>query len=71
LWGDTDPSQPEFLRGLMTFVQQPIADRLFIDALLADRPVERSFHDGLAAQRVMGATIQSHVDGRWVDVPLL
>jgi predicted dehydrogenase len=55
----------------MTFVQQPIADRLFIDALLADRPVERSFHDGLAAQRVMGATIQSHVDGRWVDVPLL
>jgi predicted dehydrogenase len=55
----------------MTCVQQPIADRLFIDAILADQPVERNFHDGLAAQRVTGAALQSHVDGRWVDVPLL
>jgi predicted dehydrogenase len=67
LWGDVD--QTDFSQILDVFVKQPVGDRLFIDAILEDRPVTPSFYDGLKAQEVIDAAIESHQSGSWVSLP--
>ncbi|MBT4498839.1 MAG: Gfo/Idh/MocA family oxidoreductase [Gemmatimonadetes bacterium] len=50
------------------FTEQAAGDRLFIDAILKDRPVSPSFYDGLAVQKVIDAAIESHEKGIWVEL---
>jgi predicted dehydrogenase len=66
LWGEVNRSQPLMMQVLEAFVKQPIGDRLFIDAILEDRPVAPSFYDGLKAQEVIDGAIRSHERGEWV-----
>jgi predicted dehydrogenase len=64
LWGDVDPTDPSALFEI--FLRQSIGDRLFIDGIVDDRPVTPSFYDGLKAQEVIDAAIESHRSGNWV-----
>ena len=68
LWGDVDRS--DFLSSLFPglFLKQSIGDRLFIDAILEGRQVSPSFTDGMKAQEVMEAAIESHHNGTWVPL---
>ena len=63
-WGEADRGRP-----FQVFASQPVGDRLFIDAILHDRPVVPSFYDGLMAQAVIEAAFESHRTGAWVEVP--
>ena len=42
----------------------------FISAITERRAAVPSFYDGLNAQRVADAVLQSHPERRWVDTPL-
>jgi predicted dehydrogenase len=53
---------------LQVFVQQSVGDRLFIEAILEDRPVAPTFYDGMKAQMVIEAALQSHQTGCWTTV---
>jgi predicted dehydrogenase len=50
------------------FMRHSVGDRHFIDAILADRPPEPSFHDGAAVQAVIEAALRSQRRGGWVAV---
>jgi predicted dehydrogenase len=66
-WGDVDRS--DFLSSFLSvFRKQSVGDRLFIDAILEGRQGSPSFHDGLKAQEVMDAAIESHEQGVWVSL---
>lgn len=69
LWDDVDRS--DFLSALVPglFVKRSIGDQLFIDAILEGRRVSPSSYDGLKAQEVMDAAIESHQSGAWVSLP--
>lgn len=45
-----------------------IADRAFVDAIVAGRPASPGFYDGWRTQAVIDAAIASHETGRWVRV---
>jgi predicted dehydrogenase len=68
MWGDVDRSLRFITRFLKCFEEQSIGDRMFVDAILEDRPVAPSFYDGLKVQEVMDAAIESHESGRWVSL---
>jgi predicted dehydrogenase len=68
LWGDVDPDLPFGERFSQLLCQGSIGPRLFIDAIVADRPLSPSFHDGLKAQEVVDAAIASHERGAWITV---
>lgn len=68
LWGDVDKAAPFWTQFAEVFTRDPVGDRLFINAILEDRPVTPSFYDGLKAQKVMDAAITSHESGRWVEL---
>lgn len=61
LWGGSDPS--DFFG---VFLKAPAGPRLFIDAIAEGRPAEPSFYDGLRAQEVVDAALESHRSGRAV-----
>jgi len=42
----------------------------FISAIVEGRPAVPSFHDGLNAQLVADAVLESHARRIWVDTPL-
>ncbi len=63
-WGGVDQSKPREI-----FLYQSIGDRLFIDSILEDRPIQPSFYDGLKAQEVIDAALLSHETGRWITLP--
>lgn len=63
LWGNADRSN-----FLDTFIKQSVGTRLFIDAILEDRPVSPNFYDGLKVQEVVDAAIESHHSGRFVSL---
>jgi predicted dehydrogenase len=50
------------------FRTEAVGDRLFIDAILQDRPVSPDFYDGLRAQQVIDAAILSNREARWAAV---
>jgi predicted dehydrogenase len=66
LIGEVDTNTPFMSHLFELFAQQPIGPRLFIDSILAGRKVTPSFHDGLHAQLVIDAALQSHRCGRRV-----
>jgi predicted dehydrogenase len=45
------------------FATQPVGVRLFIDAVLEERPVSPNFYDGLKVQEVIDAALESHRSG--------
>jgi predicted dehydrogenase len=51
------------------FVKQSAGPRLFVDAILDDRPVSPNFYDGLKVQEVIDAALESHQSGTWVSLP--
>ena len=63
-----DESQPFINSFVPMFVQQPIGCRLFVDAILENKPIEPSFYEGWKAQQVIDAALASHDSGCWVDV---
>jgi predicted dehydrogenase len=42
----------------------------FISAIAERRPAVPSFYDGLNAQLVADAVLESHAERRWIDTPL-
>jgi predicted dehydrogenase len=68
LWGDVD--RADYFSSLFPalFLKQSIGDRLFIDAILEGRQGSPSFADGLKAQSVIDAAIESHQSGTWVSL---
>lgn len=50
------------------FRTESVGDRLFIDAILEDRPVTPSFYDGWRVQEVIDAALTSHHERRWVEI---
>jgi len=42
----------------------------FVSAIVEGRDAVPSFYDGLKAQIVADAVLQSHAERRWIDVPL-
>ena len=41
----------------------------FVSAIVEGRPAVPSFHDGLRAQQVADAVLQSYSERRWIDLP--
>jgi len=77
-WGEVDQSdqadrtKPYPDRLVELFAGQPVGARLFIDAIVDDRPAEPTFptvYEGLQAQVVIDAAIEAHRSGRWIEVP--
>ncbi|MBN1639734.1 MAG: Gfo/Idh/MocA family oxidoreductase [Anaerolineae bacterium] len=68
LWTGIDRSQPAMAQYAQLFLQQSVADRLFIDGIIAGRQVMPSFHDGLKVQRVIDAALASAQTGQWTSV---
>jgi predicted dehydrogenase len=50
------------------YIKQGVGPRLFIDAILDDRPVTPNFYDGLKVQEVVDAAIEAHRKGCWVSL---
>lgn len=61
LWGEVNPESP-----LDVLVKHPTGARLFIDAILDDRPLSPNFFDGFKVQEVIDAAIASDQQGKWV-----
>ncbi|PYV12822.1 MAG: gfo/Idh/MocA family oxidoreductase [Acidobacteria bacterium] len=43
----------------------------FVSAIVEKRPARPSFYDGLAAQLVADAVLESYAERRWIDVPFV
>ena len=69
IWGRADRNQPFIAQRRQIFTSQAVGDRLFIDAIVEDRPVVPNFYDGLVVQEVMDAAIESHERGTRIPVP--
>ena len=68
LWHDVDRGGPFFAQIFDVFTKQPVGNRLFIDAIIEDRPLDSTFYDGWKVQQVVDAAIASHEQGRWIAV---
>lgn len=68
LWFDADRTGWLIEQIIDLFKRQSVADRLFIDAILNDRPINSTFYDGWKAQQVIDAAIASHEQGRWIPI---
>lgn len=62
-WGDARRGQP-----LDVFRSEPVGDRLFIEAIVEDRPIVPSFEDGAKVQAIIEAALESDRLGRAVEV---
>jgi predicted dehydrogenase len=68
LWHDVDREGSVMEQTIDVFKKHPVGNRLFIDAILEDRPIDSTFYDGWKAQQVIDAAIASHTQGRWIAV---
>jgi predicted dehydrogenase len=68
LWHDADRTGSLIEQIFDLFKRQSVANRLFIDAILDDRPMNSTFYDGWKAQQVIDAAIASHEQGRWIAI---
>jgi predicted dehydrogenase len=50
------------------YSKQSVGPRLFIDAILEDRPVSPDFYDGMKVQEVIDAALESHRNECWVSL---
>lgn len=67
-WGNVDRSGSEEAKMLALFTTQPVGCRLFIDAIVEDRPLSPSFYEGFKAQQIVDAALESQRGGCWVEV---
>jgi predicted dehydrogenase len=67
LWGDVDRTSSFSSQNIESFQKESVGGRLFIDAIYKDQPVAPSFYDGLRAQEVIDAAIESHRSGSWIS----
>jgi predicted dehydrogenase len=65
----TAPNDDSLDRLFRLFAGQSVGTRLFVDSILADKPITPSFRDGAKAQAVIDAAFESDRTGCWVDVP--
>ncbi len=63
-----DATQPLITQLVPMFTHQPIGCRLFVNAIIKNRPIVPSFYEGWKAQQVIDAAIASHETGRWVII---
>lgn len=63
-----DPASPIMEQIERIFTEQSAGTRLFIDAIVNDRPVSPSFYDGLKAQAVIEAALEADRRECWVSV---
>ncbi len=68
LWHNVDRTSSFIEQVFDVFKKQPVANRLFVDAILEDRPIDSTFYDGWKVQQVIDAAIASHEQGRWITV---
>jgi predicted dehydrogenase len=68
LWHDAERTGPLIDQIFDLFRRQSVGSRLFIDAILDDRPMDSTFYDGWKAQQVIDAAIASHEQGRWIAI---
>lgn len=68
LWEGGGTRQPSFMELGEAFRRQSIGDRLFIDAILEDKPISPSFYDGAQAQAVVDAALASAREGRRITL---
>jgi predicted dehydrogenase len=61
-----DITQPFITQSVPMFMQQNIGNRLFVEAILEDKPVTPSFYEGWKAQQLIDATLASHEKKQWV-----
>ena len=64
----TQRNAPVFDQYTGIFSTQSVGPRLFIDSILADRPVTPGFYEGMKTQAVIDAAFESDRSGCWVDV---
>ena len=67
-WGEVDRS--DFAKATVpgVFQKQAAGPRLFVDAILEDKPISPSFYDGFKVQQVIDAALQSAETGRVVTI---
>lgn len=63
-----DLTQPPITQMAPLFTQHSVGGRLFVDAILAKRPLTPSFYEGWKAQQVIDAVLRSGESGQWVSV---
>jgi predicted dehydrogenase len=63
-----DLTQPFITQYLSMFACQSIGNRLFVDAILGDKPVAPSFYEGWKAQQLIDAAMASHESRQWFSV---
>lgn len=51
------------------FRELSVGDRLFIDAILDDRPICPSFREGLSTQLILDAAAEAARSGHWIPIP--
>jgi predicted dehydrogenase len=68
LWHDADRTGALIDQIFDLFKRQSVANRMFIDAILDNRPIDSTFYDGWKAQQVIDAAIASHEQGRWITI---
>jgi predicted dehydrogenase len=71
----TLPVPPEFLSGgadpanlFDPYVKQSAGPRLFVDAIVEDRPADPDFGVGVRVQEVVDAALLSHAQERWISL---
>ena len=65
----TNWPNPAITGPLASLTNLPVADRLFVDAVLDGVPAEPTFEDGWRVQEVIDAVLTSDRRHCWVDVP--
>lgn len=68
LWHGVNREGPFIDQIRDVFAKQSVGNRLFIDAITEDRPVDSTFYHGWKVQQVIDAAIASHEQGRWIAV---
>jgi predicted dehydrogenase len=69
LLAGADVNTPFMDQMMAIFRTQSVGTRLFVDAIVADRPLSPSFYDGLKVQEVIDAANKSDEGGCWVSLP--
>jgi predicted dehydrogenase len=69
LANEFDADKPFTQQMLQVFAEQPVGDRLFIDAILGAARAEPSFYDGYKAVQVVDAAFESAETGRRITIP--
>ena len=69
LWVGLDSTEFNVNQIPKLFMTQSIGPRLFIDAILEDKPVTPNFYDGFKTQEVVDAALFSHQTGSRVSLP--